>query len=117
MFLFLFRIGPIFIVEIVFASIGVSERLIYDLFPCTGYTFVELSLQLFLIETIIVLRLIAKNKELRVKYISNLVFGTKNNYLVRQGWNTICIGSVIIGLLYWLIKEGFTLTDSSMRDS
>ena len=117
MFPFLFRIGPIFIAEMIFVSIGVSELLIYELLPCYGYTFVELSLQLFLIETIVVLRMITKNKELRVKYISNVVFGTKDNYLKRQIWNGICIGAVIMGLLYWMIKEGLTLTNSEMRDS
>lgn len=117
MFPFLFRIGPVFIAEIIFASIGASELIIGELLPCYGYTFVELSLQLFLIETIVVLRLITKNKDLRVKYISNVVFGTKDNYLAKQVWNGLCIGAVIMGLLYWMVKEGLTLTNSAMRDS
>lgn len=45
------------------------------------------------------------------------MFGTKDNYLAKQVWNGLCIGAVIMGLLYWMVKEGLTLTNSAMRDS
>jgi len=117
MFPFLFRIGPIFIPQIVFMVIGISQVLIKDFLPCYGYTFVELSLQLFLIEMVIVLRLINKNKDLRKKYISNLVFGTRKYYCQRMVWNTFSIGFIIISLAYWMISEGLNLSNSQSQDA
>jgi hypothetical protein len=57
-----------------------------------------------------VLRLVKKDKKLRIKYIGNLIFGDKWSFMGTIIWNSIALWSVIIALLYWTIQDGITLT-------
>ena len=104
MFPLLFRVGPVLIAQVAFMIAGTAQLLVRNFLPCYGYTFIELSLQLFLIEMIVVFRLINRNKQLRLRYISKVVFGTEQDYRKRIWWNSFCFGSVVVGLAYWMVR-------------
>jgi hypothetical protein len=116
MFPYIFRIGPMLIAELIFLAFGASALITNKIYPCIGYTFIELSMQLFLLEVTIALRLIKKSKELRVKYVAALVFGRKKSLLLRTAWNSFFIVGIVLGLTFWMIKEGFTLSDEQMSN-
>ncbi len=48
--------------------------------------------------------MIKKNKVLRGDYIGKVIKGSNNRFLGRMLWNFFCIGGVVIGLGYWMIK-------------
>ena len=69
MFASLFRIGPLAILEIGFASAALIVWLIESLASCYYYTLGYLTIVTFLIEMVASLRLIKKHSYLRAEYL------------------------------------------------
>ncbi len=73
MFTTLFRIGPLAIFQFVLLASSLATYLLAPLSPCYAYTLLYLALALFLIETILALRLIKQHHSLRSIYVGNRV--------------------------------------------
>ena len=66
----------------------------------------HITFELFMVEVIVALRMMKRQKQLRSKYIAELVFGKKSKTILILIWNSLNVFGVVFILLYWMVEEG-----------
>ena len=103
------RVGPLLLLEIVFAVAAVACAILYSDHTCYYYSLGEIADVLFIIETIFGLALIKRHRPLQQQYIFKRAVEDRVHHYARKVWDNLNVGIAIALLATATVKDAINI--------